>query len=84
MAGLKRSQLPTRSAAWIHEQRAKLAALLKVDQQMSIPNIRCVLRCSGPNEVRQLIGHGRRLRRTEQQAEAAWKPLPTELEAKHA
>jgi hypothetical protein len=59
--GEKRSHLPTLSPLGIFEHRAVVAWRLSTEHALKIPNIRAVLRCKGPDEVRRLIARGARV-----------------------
>ena len=59
MKGCKRSHLPTLSPRNINHARAVLAvALGLILTDARIPNIRAVLRCRTPEEVRRLLAKG--------------------------
>lgn len=61
MAGIKTSHLPTLTEQQIYEQRACVAFRLSEEGGLKIPNIRAVLRCGGPEEVRKLLARGERI-----------------------
>lgn len=61
MAGTKRSHLPSKSPWQIKHIRAAIAAYLCEVCKEPIPNIRAILRCKKPDEVRNLIAKGRHL-----------------------
>lgn len=57
---MKRSHLPTMSQTEIKDERARFAYLLSILDN-KIPDIRAILKCSGPYEVRSLIARGERI-----------------------